>query len=96
MITLHTDLPWEDVPQPPEGLIGHDSLLHVVGNGTVSLLARITLLVKLIWYFPIFPDSTFEITSTSKVLRSCSSQIFVNIAKKNIFELLTFLLETNL
>ena len=29
--------------------------------------------------------------STSRVLRSCSSQIFVNIVKKNIFELLTFL-----
>ena len=35
-------------------------------------------------------------TSTSKVLRSCSSQIFVNMVKKNIFELLAFLLETNL
>ena len=39
---------------------------------------------------------TAIITSTSKVLRSCSTQIFVNVAKKNIFELLTFLLETNL
>ena len=35
-------------------------------------------------------------TSTSKVLISCSSQIFVNMVKKNIFELLAFLLETNL
>ena len=35
-------------------------------------------------------------TSTSKLLRSCSSQIFVNIVKKIILELPTFLLETNL